>query len=68
MIRQHHRPNGHEFEQTPGDSEAQGSLAYCCPWDCKESNMTQKLNNNKALLSGLIFTFCGKGQFGVAQK
>ena len=26
--------NGHEFEQTPGDSEGQGSLACCIPWDC----------------------------------
>ena len=25
MVRQHHRLNGHEFEQTPGDSEGQGS-------------------------------------------
>ena len=23
---QHHQLNGHEFEQTPGDSEGQGSL------------------------------------------
>ena len=23
--------NGHEFEQTPGDSERQGSLACCSP-------------------------------------
>ena len=22
-----------EFEQTPGDSEGQGSLACCSPWD-----------------------------------
>ena len=27
--------NGHEFEQTPGDSEGQGSL--CSPWGHKES-------------------------------
>ena len=27
MVRQHHRLNGHEFEQTPGESEGQGSLA-----------------------------------------
>ena len=26
MVRQHHQLNGHEFEQTPGDSEGQGSL------------------------------------------
>ena len=32
--------NGHEFEQTLGDSEAQGSLAGCSLWDCKESDMT----------------------------
>ena len=25
-----------EFEQTPGDSEGQGSLAYCRPWGHKE--------------------------------
>ena len=22
----------------------QGSLAYCSPWDCKESDMTKRLN------------------------
>ena len=24
----------YELEQTPGDSERQGRLACCCPWDC----------------------------------
>ena len=38
--------NGHEFEQTPGDSEGQGSLACCSPWGCKELDTTQRLNNN----------------------
>ena len=28
--------NGHEFEQTQGDSEGQGSLACCSPWGHKE--------------------------------
>ena len=32
MVRQHHKLNGHEIEQNPGDSEGQGSLAYCSPW------------------------------------
>ena len=32
MVRWHHQLGGHEFEQTLGDSEGQGSLAYCCPW------------------------------------
>ena len=33
MVREHHWLNGHEFEQTLGDSEEQGSLACCSPWD-----------------------------------
>ena len=45
MVGWHHRLNGHEFEQTPGDSEGQGSLLCCSPWDCKESDMTEQLNN-----------------------
>ena len=32
--------NGHEFEQTLGDSEVQGSLECCSPWSCKELDMT----------------------------
>ena len=32
MVEWHHRLNGHEFEQTPGDSERQGTLACCNPW------------------------------------
>ena len=35
-----HQLNGQEFEQTPGDSEGQGSLVSCSPWDCKEWDMT----------------------------
>ena len=46
MIGWHHRLNGHEFEQTPGDSEGQGSLACCSPWGCKELDTTVRLNNN----------------------
>ena len=40
MVGWHHRLNGHEYEQTPGDSEAQGSLECCSPWDRKESDTT----------------------------
>ena len=36
MVGWHHRLNGHEFEQTPTDSEGQGSLVCCSPWGCKE--------------------------------
>ena len=41
MVGWHHRLNGHEFEQTLGDSEGQGSLASCSPWGCKELDMTE---------------------------
>ena len=40
MVRWHHKDNGHEFEQTPGDSGGQGSLACCSPWGCKQSGIT----------------------------
>ena len=40
MAGWHHRLNAHEFEQTPGDSEGQGSLACCSPWGHKELNTT----------------------------
>ena len=33
MVGWHHWLNGHEFEQIPGDSEGQGSLACCSPLD-----------------------------------
>ena len=32
--------NGHEFEQTQGDSEGQGSLVCCSSGGCKESDTT----------------------------
>ena len=41
-----HRLNGCEFVQTPRDGEGQGSLVCCSPWDCKESDTTELLNNN----------------------
>ena len=33
MVGWHRQFNGHEFEQTLGDSKEQGSLACCSPWD-----------------------------------
>ena len=40
MVGWHHRLNGHEFEQTLGDSEGQESLVCCSSWGCKDSDMT----------------------------
>ena len=40
MVGWHHWLNGHEFEQTPGDTEGQGSLACCSPWGHKQLDTT----------------------------
>ena len=37
MVGWHHPHNGHEFEQTSGDSEGQRSFTRHSPWSCKES-------------------------------
>ena len=47
MVGWHHQFNGHESEQTPADSEGQGSLACCGPRGHRESDTTEQLNNNK---------------------
>ena len=41
MVGWQHGFNGHEFEQTPGDSEGRGSLVCCSPWGCKELDTTE---------------------------
>ena len=46
MTRWHPLFNGHEFEQTPGDREGQGSLACFSPCGHRESDMTERLNND----------------------
>ena len=48
MLGWHHQLNGHEFEQILGDSEGQGSqpMGCCSPWGNKESDTTERLNNN----------------------
>ena len=35
MVGWHHRLNGYEVEQTPRDSEGQGSLVCCSPLRCR---------------------------------
>ena len=41
IVGWHHRLNGHEFEQSLGDGEGQGSLACCSPWGRKELDTTE---------------------------
>ena len=54
MIGWHHPLNGHEFEQALGDGDGQGSLACCSPWGCKESDTTERLNDNNSTLQGAV--------------
>ena len=44
IVGWHHQLNGHEFEQTLGNGEGQGSLVYYSPWGCKELDTTEQLN------------------------
>ena len=36
----HHRFNGNELGQTPGDGEGRGSLVCCSSWGREELDMT----------------------------
>ena len=45
MVGWYHQLNGHECEQTAGDSEGQGSLVCRGPWGPKESDTTERLNS-----------------------
>ena len=55
-VEWHHRLNGHESEQIPGDGEGQGSLAYCSPWDYKELDTTEWLSNNNISKAALMLS------------
>ena len=47
MVGWHHRLNGHEFEQTLGDGEGQGSLVGYSLWGHKELDMTERLTHTE---------------------
>ena len=52
MVGWRHRLDGHEFEQTLGVGDGQGGLVCCSPWGHKESDTTERLNNNRGGLQG----------------
>ena len=49
MVGWHHGLNGREFEQAPEVGDGQGSLECCSPRGCKESGMTEQLNDDSIL-------------------
>ena len=50
MVGWNHQLNGHKLEQTPGDSEGQGSLACCSPWGHRYNLMIEQQQQNKVTL------------------
>ena len=46
MVGWHHLLNEHEFEQTLGDAEGQGSLVCCSPWSHKQLDTTEQMNKS----------------------
>ena len=53
MIRWNHQLNEYEFEEALGDTEGQGSLAFCSPWGRKVSDVTKGLNNSNKVVNSL---------------
>ena len=45
-------------EQSPRDSEGQGSLACCSPWGHKELDTIEQLNNKKDDLAFFFWDLC----------
>ena len=66
----HYRFSGHEFEETPGDSEGQGSLMCCSPGGHRVGHdlMTEQprdgLNNRKNVLILPAVQGQGASRFG----
>ena len=55
MVGWHHWLNRYEFEPTQRDIKGQASLMCCSPWGFKESEMTQRLNNNNVNMYKMAF-------------
>ena len=74
MVGWHHRLDGSGFGWIPGLGDGQGGLACCSPWGRKESDITERLNDNdnfKIKVYTLFFRhnalaclidYCSKGQ------
>ena len=54
MVGWRYQLDGHEFEQTPGESEGQGSLVCCSPWGLKESDTTERLSNSNKQITHTV--------------
>ena len=57
MVGWHHQLDGHEFEQTSGVGDGQGSLPCCNPWGRKESDRAQQLKWTLLIILWINFIF-----------
>ena len=61
MVRWHHQLNGHESEQTVGDTEGQGSLACFGPWSHRVRHVLATEQQERAWIPHLLIhhlAFC----------
>jgi len=57
IVGWHHRLNGHESEQSLGDSGGQRTWVCCSPWGRKESDTTERLNNKSDNVENVLLVF-----------
>ena len=66
MVGWHRQLDGHVFEQAPGVGDGQGSLVCCSPWDHKDLDTTEWLNDNNSLsyqVQYILYYFGMQNQF-----
>ena len=63
MVGWHHRLDGHEFEQAPGDGERQESLVFCSLWSRKDLDTTEQLNNKRRKSFSFFSSISSKSRF-----
>ena len=49
-----HWLDGQGFEQAPGDGDGWRNLVCCIPWCCKDSDLTEQLNNNNSKAESMV--------------
>ena len=54
MVGWHHRLNGHEFKQAPGDGKGQGSLMCYSPWGRKELDTAETVQQDTLKMKSVL--------------
>ena len=64
LVEHHHQLNGHESEQTLGDTEGQGSLACFGPWSHRVRHVltTEQQRQERAWIPHLLITIWPSAQ------